>query len=120
MADFTVLIPGQAPSTNHSYARSKIGKVYKVAGVESYQTTAAMLVRLAKPKGWEPTRRIVVEYRMWLDSPRRDASNCLKALEDSIAIALGVNDNTFLPRVMLKEWDRNNPRVEIIVRTIDE
>lgn len=107
-------------SVNHSYARNLSGKVYKVAGVEQYQVMAAMIVRLAKPKDWVPTRRIVVEYRMWLDSSRRDASNALKALEDSIAAALGVNDSTFLPSVTLKEVDKARPRVEVIVRTVDE
>lgn len=119
MSEFTVVIFGQPPSVNHSYARSKFGKVYKVAGVESYQVAAAALVRLAKPTGWTATRRIEVEYQMWLDSPRRDASNALKALEDAIAAALGVNDSTFLPCVTLKEWDKLNPRVVVTIRTLE-
>jgi Holliday junction resolvase RusA-like endonuclease len=119
VSEFTVLIPGQPPSVNHSYARNRQGKVYKVPGVESYQTAAALLVRLAKPTGWVATRRIEIEYRMWLDSPRRDASNALKALEDAIAAALGVNDSTFLPCVTLKEWDKLSPRVEVTIRTLE-
>lgn len=117
MSEFTVLIPGQAPSTNHLYARSRAGRTYKQAGVESYQVTAAMLVRLAKPRDWAPTRRVHVAYRMWMDGPRRDASNCIKALEDAIAAALGVNDLIFLPCVELKEVDKADPRVEITIRT---
>lgn len=120
MSEWSFTVPGIPPSVNHQYGRSTSGKVYKVAGVEAYQVTAALIVRLAKPKDWEPTRRIIVTYRMWLDSPRRDASNALKALEDAIAQALGVNDSSFLPCVALKEWDKVNPRVEVTVRTVDE
>lgn len=120
MTSFSVTIPGQPPSVNHAYATSRAGRVYKVAGVEAYQATAAMLVRLACPSGWMATRRIHVIYRMWLDSSRCDASNALKSLEDAIAHALGVNDSTFLPCVVLKETDKADPRVEVTIRTIDE
>lgn len=118
MTEWGFTVPGQPPSVNHSYA-PRGGRIYKVSGVEEYQVGAATITRNARPKGWLPGRRVRVAYRMWLDSPRRDASNCIKALEDAIAAALGVNDAIFIPCVELRETDKANPRVEVTIGNVD-
>jgi Holliday junction resolvase RusA-like endonuclease len=124
MSEFAATIPGLPPSVNHSYRiiRAKTGAMTlaKTANAESYQTGVAYIVKLAKPSGWTATRRIQIIYRFWFNTENRDASNAIKLLEDGIAAGLGVNDKTFVPCVELKEVDKLNPRVEIIVRTIDE
>ncbi len=112
---FTFTVPGQPPTTNHMYSRSKGGS-YKAEGVEDYQTVAAYITRQARPKGWTPGRRIHIDLTFWMSRGGRDADNHLKALLDAIAIALGVNDSSFLPCVAANETDKDNPRVEVVIR----
>jgi Holliday junction resolvase RusA-like endonuclease len=98
---FEVVIPGQPPSVNHMYSRSRTGGVYKSPGVEAYQILVSHLVKLARPKGWEPRRWIRIEYDFLLHR-HADCDNLQKALNDAIAGALGVNDDCFLPCVKSK------------------
>jgi Holliday junction resolvase RusA-like endonuclease len=91
----------------------------KTSEATAYQVGVTQIVKTARPTGWVPARRIYIVYRMWFDTDRRDASNAIKLLEDGIAVALGVNDNTFLPCVASKETDRANPRVEVTVRNAE-
>jgi Holliday junction resolvase RusA-like endonuclease len=44
-----------------------------------------------------------------------DCDNVLKALNDAIAIGLGVNDKVFLPCVRSKEIGIKSPRVIVTV-----
>lgn len=120
MTSWTVEIPGNAPTVNKSYGRRADGRVYKTAGVEPYQVGAALIVRLARPKGWMPARRVRMTYRMWFPTVRRDASNAIKALEDAIASALGCDDSLFLPCVESKEVDKVNPRIEVTIENLDD
>ena len=119
MSSWSVEIPGSPPSVNHSYGQVA-GRRFKNPGVEAYQTSAALIVRTARPKGWEPARRVRITYRMWFDRRGRDASNAIKALEDAIAHALGCNDSSFLPCVELNEKDAARPRIELTIENIDE
>lgn len=119
MSEFSVLIPGQPPSVNHMYAPNRQGGLRKVEGVETYQVMTAHLVRLARPTGWTPTAHIRIFYDFYL-SRKADCDNLQKALNDAIAAALGVNDDTFLPCTNSKQLDRANPRVEVTIRTLDD
>lgn len=76
-----------------------------------YQTDVALIVKSARPSGWTPGRRVRMRYSFWFETANRDASNAIKILEDAVAMAIGANDKTFLPCVVLKEVDRANPRV---------
>ena len=123
MTDWTFTVPGLPPSVNHAYkvftTRDGPARMAKTSEALTYQVGAAQIVRAAKPSGWEAARRIYVVYRFWFDTNRRDASNAIKLLEDAIAIALGVNDNTFLPCVAIKEVDKTRPRVEVTIRNAE-
>ena len=120
-----VSIPGVPPSVNHMYeprvvktATGSYRSMRKASGVEEYQAVTAMFVRTGMPKPWRQalekhTGYICINY--WFHLKRDiDADNALKALNDSIAKALGVNDKRFLPRVIDKYVGKNeDPRVEL-------
>jgi Holliday junction resolvase RusA-like endonuclease len=123
LSGFRFTVPGVPPSVNHSYrpikVRNKDGsfslRMAKNDVVLSYQVATAYLVRQARPSGWEPPEGYIrVRYQFFL---RRsiDCDNAMKALNDAIAGALGVNDARFLPCVMSKSVNSKepNPRVEV-------
>jgi Holliday junction resolvase RusA-like endonuclease len=129
MADsLTFIIPGAPPSVNHSYrpvkVRNKTGgtslRMAKADSVLAYQTLVAHLVRLARPPRWQlPEGYIRVRYAFYL---RRDidCDNAMKALNDAIAGALGVNDKRFLPCVTSKTVSpKEDPRVEVELSPFD-
>lgn len=117
-----VTIPGQPPSLNHNYRIIRIKhrdgtshqQLGKVKDVETYQLIVTSLVRRALPTDYKPVagRQIRVRYRFFL---RRDADcdNMLKAINDALAIGLGVNDKQFLPCVESKITGYSDPHTEI-------
>ena len=44
----------------------------------------------------------------------RDAHNCLKILMDVLEGIVYENDYTVMPRIQFVEYDKDNPRVEIV------
>lgn len=123
MSAWTISVPGDPPSVNHSYriVRTRTGAMTlaKTSEAATYQVGAAMIARAGRPPGWVGGRRVRMTYRMWFSREGRDASNAIKLLEDGIAEALGLNDKTFIPCVELKEVDRANPRVEITIENVE-
>lgn len=95
MTEWSYFVTGQPPSVNHLYSRRRGGGIYKAEGVERYQTLVVYETKLARPKEWEPAPqiRIFYDFLLWR---KADADNLKKALNDAIAIALGVNDDCFL------------------------
>lgn len=122
MKGWSVSIPGQPPSVNHAYrivTQRRGGHPYKALAktpeVIAYQTAARLIVKAAKPSGWEPGKWIRLRYRLYL-ATRQDADNSLKILNDAIAKALNVNDDRFLPCVLSKETvPSNRARVEVTI-----
>ena len=120
---WTIVIPGQPISGNHS---SKIGRGYRAGGIAypkivkteeavTYQAVAALYTRSAKPSGWYwDGSQIVVEYRFFLLRDA-DCTNLIKVVEDAVFPAIGVNDRYALPRAMSKEIVKVNPRVEVTI-----
>ncbi len=111
MTDWSVTIPGPIPSTNHIYGYRE-GRVYKKPGIEQFQTVVAHLVKLARPKGWEPATQIRLTYAFSLNR-KTDADNLLKMLNDAIAQALGIDDDIFLPCVISKVVTKGYSFVEV-------
>jgi Holliday junction resolvase RusA-like endonuclease len=112
-------VPGPIPSTNHSYRPVMIGgkpRIIKAAGVEHWQSGVALIVRSAKPKGWLPADQVRVIYDFKLNR-RADCDNAMKALNDAIAAALGVNDDIFLPCARSKAmgFRKIDARVEVMI-----
>ena len=120
---WTVVIPGQPPSGNHA---NKIGRGFRRGGIafpkivktpeaEAYQQAAALLVRLAAPRGWHHhDPYIICEYRFFLTRDA-DCTNLIKVVEDAIFPALDIDDKWALPRAMSKEIVKVNPRVEVTI-----
>lgn len=104
---------------NHMYtvARNRsTGRPYitKSAGVEAYQLVVTSTARRARPADWVAPAQIRVQYRFYVKRDI-DCDNALKALNDALAIALGVNDKVFLPCVLEKSTGHRDPYVMIMV-----
>jgi Holliday junction resolvase RusA-like endonuclease len=113
---WSVDIPGQPPTTNHLYVRVRgdWNKMAKAPGVAAYQDTAVMLTRLAKPPGFKVDGQLRIAFAFYL---RRDADcdNLMKAIQDSIAIALDTNDRLFLPCTTHKSTGHQLPHTIVTV-----
>jgi Holliday junction resolvase RusA-like endonuclease len=130
---FTAYIPGEPPSWNASYritrqrVKDRFGQpvlrddgapksfhtLSKTRAVLQYQEAALMILRSAKPSGFKPVGQIIVAYEFDLRRDK-DADNLLKALNDALERALGVNDKLFLP-VTLRKTISKTPGVTIHV-----
>jgi Holliday junction resolvase RusA-like endonuclease len=109
------VVPGQPPSVNHMYARTRAGGVRKSSGVEAYQAGVTLIARTSRPSGWKYDFgfvRLEYEFRLKRDI---DCDNLLKALNDAIAVALEMNDRFFLPCVKSKEIGVKDPDVRVTV-----
>jgi hypothetical protein len=129
MPDFEVLIPGSPGAINRAYKPIVAGPRCRVCGygrpgiakndnVEAWQTEVAWRVKAARPSGWLPARRVVIEMFFWMGREGRDGDGPTKPLLDGIAVGLGVDDRIFLGRVMSNEVDRANPRSVIHVENV--
>ncbi len=130
-------VQGQPPSVNHLYKvgvgevkdrfgqtvygadgnPKKFRRMVKTEGVEIYQEGVGWVVKAARPSDWVPGPRIRIRY--WFHLKRDiDCDNALKALNDAIARALGVNDRAFLPCVVDKTTGNAKPFVEVEIETL--
>ena len=69
--------------------------------------------------GWTcpQAEKVVVELTVfWPDRRRRDAQNLLKLLCDALEGSAVDDDRYMLVRVMDFDYDRDDPRVEVVVR----
>lgn len=123
------MIPGQPPSVNHSYKPvmiqrytasgqrySRIGMAKQTA-VLDYQTGVVRITQTSKPAGWRPVGEYIrITYAFFLKRSI-DCDNAMKALNDALAMAIGVDDKWFLPCVVSKSVDgkERNPRVEVTI-----
>lgn len=119
-------IPGQPPSRNHSYRIIRIKhrdgtshqQLGKVPGVEDYQLVVTALVRQAT-RGIRLADQIRLRY--WFYVKRDvDCDNAMKALNDAIAIGLGVDDKRFLPCAVEKHTKTKEPHVVVEIAEIDD
>lgn len=135
MSYFTFVIPGPQPGVNDTYTVVYQGprcpvcgrgqpRLGKKANVETWQVEVAWRAKIARPSGWKPGRRVVIEVEWY--APRmamkaaeagHDSDAPAKALLDGIARGLGIDDACFLFRCMANEVDRKNPRT--VVRISD-
>ena len=119
-------IPGQPPSLNRMYrikeatAKGKtFPTLFKTEQVQAYQRTARLVIAASKPSRWRPTEQIRVYYRFYLER-EIDCDNIQKALNDTIELATGINDDRYLPCVIMKEIVRKkkDARVEVVIEDI--
>lgn len=87
----------------------------KEGSVRAYQNDVGLIVRSARPSGWQAPRGQIRVYYSFFLRRKIDCDNALKALNDALAMAIGVDDEVFLPCVRSKQIDKNekNPRLEI-------
>lgn len=127
-------IPGPQPGVNAAYKVVTHPPFCKVCGqgkprlgkherVETWQTEIAWLTRAARPSGWMPGRRVIVEVEWYADRMNlkaaeagHDSDGPAKPLLDGIAAGLGMDDAPFLFRAMVNEVDRANPRTVVRIR----
>jgi Holliday junction resolvase RusA-like endonuclease len=126
-----VTLPGQPPSLNHSYKVVRVrGRLRfgKMPAIETYQVMVSTLVQQSKPAGWDPPGQIRIRY--WFHVKRDiDCDNSLKAINDAIAIGMGVkvkgtktvpiyDDKRFLPCVVEKTTGNAEPYVIVEIEEI--
>lgn len=130
MADFEIIIPGSPGAINRAYKAIVVGPRCHVCGygkpgiakndnIETWQTEVAWRTKAARPSGWTPARRVVIEMDFYMGREGRDGDGPTKPLLDGIAVGLGVDDRIFLGRVMSNEVDRANPRTVVRVENVD-
>jgi Holliday junction resolvase RusA-like endonuclease len=109
-------VPGRAPSVNHMYLAGRTyGSRRKAPGVEAWQAQVSLIVKSARPSGWVATGQVRLVFDFYL-SRDADCDNLLKAIQDAIAPALGVNDSIFLPCVRSKtKVPTKQERIEVTV-----
>ena len=120
---FSFTMPGQPPTWNHMYrwtTRNVNGKSVRIQvktdEANLYQSQLTMVARAAKPSDFNPPNGIIVAYDMFLGRDL-DADNVMKAVNDALAIALGVNDKRFLPVTLSKTHGNREPM--LLVRVYD-
>jgi hypothetical protein len=126
VSDFEFEVRGNPPGINDTYAITYFGprcpacgrgqsRMSKKSHVEVWQESVAWHAKAARPSGWTPARRTVIEYEVYVEREGRDADGPLKALLDGIKVGLGCDDRGFLARAVAIEKDKANPRVVVRV-----
>lgn len=133
MSSFKFAIPGQPPTLNKMHKTvwrtNSRGERYKgrakEEGVAEYQMEATSECRKAKPADWAAPPfspksgqgNIVIRYWFYLQRPV-DVDNAIKILNDAIKVALGVDDDRFLPQAWWRQTGfGKKARVEVEIET---
>ena len=120
------LVLPMPPSVNHMYLQSRWGgKRIRTKKAREWFDQAERIVRNEiLSQQWEPTinQKIVLDVlTMFPDRRKRDTNNTAKALCDMLEHA-GVYDNDRFALVRYIDYgvDRENPRVEVVIRVYKE
>jgi hypothetical protein len=125
-AKFTLSLP---PSVNEAYAdvikRSKYGfYTVRIATkvLKAFKSIAYGELHTQKVPHpiWQQSKSIGYEATFYMRTRGSDASNRIKVLEDSIAETLGFNDNRIYAGHFYKRIDKDHPRVEMRLFTLEE
>lgn len=108
------------PSVNSMYVRTRGGGKKLTRKAEDYVRTSKALINLAiEEQYWlKPTRTtwLYVDLVFFMpDRKVRDSHNMLKLLMDVMQSTVYENDYFALPRIQSVEYDKGNPRVEVVV-----
>ena len=122
---FRFIMPGQPPTWNHMYrwtTRKVNGRTVRIQvktdEANLYQSQLTMIAKASRPSSFQPKGQIIVGYDMLLGRDL-DADNVMKAVNDALAVALGVNDKQFLPVCLSKTSGRKSPELHIWVYDTD-
>ena len=111
-------------SVNALYFTTHTGKRVRTAkGKAWFSEAEAIIRREIEKQHWVTTdEKVVVEVNtFWKDRRRRDTNNLSKALTDAFEHAAAYKDDCkALLRYIDYSVDRENPRVDVVVRRFDE
>lgn len=111
---------GVPTSVNSMYVNGPRGSRRLSSEAERYVVNAKGLINLAvEEQAWVKPRKGVWLYAdmvfYFKDRRIRDSHNSLKLLMDVLQGKVYANDYNVLPRIMSVEYDKDNPRVEILI-----
>lgn len=111
---FSFEVPGQPVSWNHMYVavRNRPRALVKTRDAVAYQDTVQILCKAARPSSFHPQHTVYVGYRFFLVKDV-DCDNLMKATNDAVARALGLDDRYFFPLALGKDIVYSNPRTVI-------
>lgn len=89
-------------------------RTYKVRSVKEYQQSIVYPIRVAKPTGFAPLGMVYVVYDLFVNRDV-DADNVFKAINDTLALVLGINDKLFLSVARSKQTGIKEPYVTLTV-----
>jgi Holliday junction resolvase RusA-like endonuclease len=116
MGQLTLPLP---PSSNNAYKNAgKKGRVLTPEG-RAYKDKAAMIAR-GLWRGAVLEGDVAIIGTVYLDSARRDLSNCIKLMEDSLKGICYGDDRQVAHIDLRRRYDRGNPRVEMDVVVYEE
>lgn len=123
-SSFEFTLPAHPPSVNHTYMRSKFGKVFKNAVARDWETMAQLTIKREAHKqlqGWDlsPMRGKPIELSFTFYRPswraktgknkggyvRPDISNFIKILEDCVCGVLCLDDSAVVALNCFKKED---------------
>jgi Holliday junction resolvase RusA-like endonuclease len=107
------------PTANHCFVTTRTGRRVLTRSALQYRAQAQKLVQHERVQAAfvVPADAFVV-VEAWYYKPdrrRRDTDNVRKVLADAVAQALDCDDSQFLWRDMAMRFDRERPRVELLL-----
>ncbi len=105
------------PSANHLYA-NKRGGGGRVLTEEGKAYKEAVMKQLMSEGARSRAPELPVVFSLWLlfpDRQKRDASNCIKAIEDAVCAYLLYDDRHHHELRVYKALDRANPRAVVLL-----
>ena len=114
MLHLTLPLP---PTINHCYITTRRGqRVLTAEGKEWIEIAQKRAKKAVQEQGWtvKPKKQVVIEIDTYFpDKRRRDCHNGAKLTMDGLEKVLYDDDRYVLPRYMLVEIDKQNPRIDL-------
>lgn len=113
------------PSVNHMYINTRFGGKRLTSKAEDYiRISKALINQFVEEQNWAK-----IDDHTWMyvdlvfyfpDRRVRDSHNCLKLLLDVMQDIVYKNDYHVMPRIQSVEYDKENPRVDILITHQDK
>lgn len=119
MTKLTCTLP-VPPSVNHLYATVNGHRTLSARG-RSYKAEAGWIVKdAATQQAWEGGERLGLTMVLWFKTrQRRDVSNTVKVVEDTLAEVLSFDDACVdVLHVERAGYDRDHPRCEVTLEVL--
>lgn len=110
-----ILINGLPPTDNHSYGRSRFGVVFLVKDAKDFKSITAEVCSKIKDCGKLFNDYLDVDITYYVKRDR-DVLGCDKILMDAMQGIIFKNDSQILDAHLHKYKDKENPRVEVVIK----